>query len=660
MSTSRILTLAIIAPGLLAAPANAAAQERPDTFRLEQLVVTATRSPMSRAAIPASVTVIDRAQLEARGNHFLDDALRNAAGISIARTGSRGGVASIFMRGGEPDYVQVLVDGVQINDPGGTISVGNITTADIERIEIVRGPASVLYGSDAVAGVINIITRSGGDGARIDAQVSGGRGERVGDQADGSYDTVDWSAGMTGSLRSIRYGATASGSRSDGAYAFNNEYENRTFGGKLQYAGLRADASLSGRWVDRTFHYPTTGAGAVMDTNKFSDGALRTIGLDAGFHLGDRAELRGAFGAHRADDGEEDPRDDPADDLSVFRSTVERRSADLRLNVQLPRGAVVTLGAEREWQEGLSTLHSESSFGPFDSRSDDTRDNTGWYAQALVTPSTHTTVTAGARVDENDRFGTFETFRAGIAQHFGALRLHGVFGTGFKEPTFYENFSTGFVRGDPSLQPEESRSLEAGIELARGSLRAGMTAFDQRFRNLIQYTGSPPSAEAPNYYNIGEAVSRGVEISASAPLTGRLAVSAAYTFLRTEVTDAGFGEDPLFQAGQRLIRRPAHQANATLDAQFGARTRAGITAHYVGGRDDLDFTDPEQWQGIRVAQPAYGTIDLSLERGLATGASVATVFGRVENALDERYQPVFNFPAPGRLLIVGLRATLAR
>jgi vitamin B12 transporter len=142
--------------------ASAAAAQQPDTLRLKQIVVTATRLPISIADAPGSVSVLYGDELLAAGIRTVPDALRLVPGVAVAQSGGLGGITSLFMRGGESDYVQVLVDGVQMNLPGGSFNWAHLRTEDIDRIEIVRGPASVLYGSDAVAGVVQIFTRAGG------------------------------------------------------------------------------------------------------------------------------------------------------------------------------------------------------------------------------------------------------------------------------------------------------------------------------------------------------------------------------------------------------------------------------------------------------------------------------------------------------------------
>jgi vitamin B12 transporter len=265
-------------------------------------------------------------------------------------------------------------------------------------------------------------------------------------------------------------------------------------------------------------------------------------------------------------------------------------------------------------------------------------------------------VTLGGRVDANERFGTFATYRLGASGSHGPLRAHVSAGTGFKEPTFFENFATGFTRGNPELQPEESRSVEAGVRLTGPRASVGATAFAQRFRNLIQYTAVPPAPEQPNYQNVGAARARGRELEASWLLPRGVDAHTTYTLVDTEVTDEGFGEDRLFQRGRPLLRRPLHQVGATLGAAPFERTRATASLRRVGAREDLDFTDPAEWQGRRVTLPAHTLLDLTLSRSLQVAGHALDLVLRVENALDARYEAVYNFPAPGRLIRAGVRA----
>jgi vitamin B12 transporter len=471
------------------------AQTARDTLTIDTLVVTATKLPVPAAATGAAITVLKGDALRAQGVRRVVDALRRVPGVAIAQLGGTGAVASVFMRGGESDHVQVLIDGVQVNDPGGSYDWAHLTTDDVERIEVVRGPVSVLYGSDAVAGVVQIFTRTGmQSGHSLRAQILGGRGERVGPESSGSYDAVDWNAsaggGTTlGGSTALRYAATASNVRSDGAYAYNNNYDNRTFSGRLSLdrAGLRA--GVTARYVDQVFHYPTSGSGALVDRNQLTDGTALTLGATAGWFFTPALELRAQVAAHRSETGGRNPADAEGDGFSNSTADVRRNSAELALNAHLARGIIATVGAEAERETGATTFDSDGPFGPFSSASESERNNTGYYAQVLATPVERLDLSGGLRVDDNDQFGIFTTGRASAAvQLLPALRVRGAVGSGFREPTFLEAYATGFAVGDPDLRPERSASVEAGGEIRLGRTTFGATYFSQHFRDLIQYT----------------------------------------------------------------------------------------------------------------------------------------------------------------------------
>jgi vitamin B12 transporter len=227
------------------------------------------------------------------------------------------------------------------------------------------------------------------------------------------------------------------------------------------------------------------------------------------------------------------------------------------------------------------------------------------------------------------------------------LRLRGSLGTGFKEPRFFEQFSEGFgAQGNPGLEPEQSRSTEIGADVSIRHFTFGATAFDQTFRDLIQYTFAPVTADSVNYTNVGEVSARGLEFEARYT-RGPASVRASLTLLDTEVTDAGDGNDPLYAQGERLIRRP--RQTASLAAQLGAAYSIGAVVTYVGEREDL-FYD-ETFTPRRVGLPSFVKIDLN-GRTPSFGGVRGVV--KVENLLDEEYEEVRNFPARGRIVFLGL------
>ncbi|MBI4543086.1 MAG: TonB-dependent receptor, partial [Gemmatimonadetes bacterium] len=568
----------------LVALSPAAGQQPRDTVRLREIVVTATRLPTPIAAVANGITVIRGETLREQGVTHVLEALRAVPGLAVVQTGSFGGLTSLFLRGGESDYVRVLVDGVPINQPGGPVDLANLSTDNVDRIEVVRGPTSVLYGSDAVAGVIQVLTRRGSGPARISLSARAG-----------SYGSTAVDASVLGGAGALGYSLAVSRFGSDGAYAFNNAYRNTTVSGLLRARpDSRSDAQLSVRYNDNSFHFPTDFTGAVTDSNQLTAGDGTTVGFEAGRFLSARIEARALLTAHVTDGLYENGPDSPAEtDRFASRTRLSRRAADLRANIHAGASRVLTLGAVVEDEGERGTTLFESSFGTFPDSSRIERTNRAAYAQLLWGWGDRLSLTSGVRFEDNEAFGAFTTYRAGLAYRLGGgTRLRAALGRAFKEPTFYENFATGFDRGNPDLEPERTSSWEAGVEraLAGGRLQVTATVFGQRFRDLIDYVSPGPSAQAPNFFNVAAANASGVELEAHASPAAALTLSLAYTYLRTEVTDSGFGGFGSFVTGQRLLRRPTHSASVSADYRLARRGIVGARVIHVGARNDVYAT----------------------------------------------------------------------
>jgi vitamin B12 transporter len=242
----------------------------------------------------------------------------------------------------------------------------------------------------------------------------------------------------------------------------------------------------------------------------------------------------------------------------------------------------------------------------------------------------------------------------GASYSAGPSRLRAAIGRAFREPTFAESFGSGFGdRGNPDLVPERSRGWEVGADQRLGaSLRLGATWFDQRFHDMIQYTFVSAGPDDPNYFNVGAARARGLELSTEIA-TGALLLGASYTRLFTDVLDPGLASDASFVEGETLLRRPGHTAAATARYQIQGGS-LGLTLRRVGERDDLDFG--AGFPAPRITLPAHTTVDLAAERRLpGSGAASWDLILRAENLLDARYEAIRGFPAPGRLVSLGLR-----
>src|SRR5688500_13522266 len=359
MSKTLLFSLLIIA-------APAAAQEPPDTVQLDPLVVTATRVALPVSKVTAAVTVIDAAELQRRGVRTVAEALRTVSGANVVQTGSYGANTSLFLRGGESDYVQLLIDGVQVNSPGEAFNWSNLAVEDIDRIEVLKGPASVLYGSDAVTGVVQLFTKQRAGRPRGSVTLTGGRGEKIGSQADGAFSNAYARAELSGGNEMFSYSAGGPHFGTEGAYAFNNEHRNTSLTARaLLRAATSTDVTGSVRYSKSRFHYPTDGTGQLNDRNQYQDAKSLAAGVSVTQRFSDvlnaQLELQ-----HSDNDGTlNDQPDDAADTLGFFSfqsdERFSRRNAQLRVNYLIAGNSTFTLGAEVEHQSNRTS--SSSPFG---------------------------------------------------------------------------------------------------------------------------------------------------------------------------------------------------------------------------------------------------------------------------------------------------------
>jgi vitamin B12 transporter len=564
-------------------------------------------------------------------------------------------VSSLFLRGGESDYVKVLIDGVPVNQSGGSYNWANLTTDNVERIEVLRGPGSVIYGSDAVTGVVQIFTRRGADGVALEA---GGEA--------GTFGTVNGHAALLGGTRSLSYSADASRISTDGTYPFNNNYGNTVLSGSVRsLPDARSDVSVSGRFSDNRYHFPTDFSGVLADSNQSSAERSLALGLEAGRRLSDRYEIR-LTGAGSRTNGEFGDLPDNAGDTVGFgfashRDTKgDRGSLDLRL-LAVPSSLLrLTVGSQLERESERQSGVTTSNFGGIATTPDTPfrrhRTTLGYYAQAVLDLPSGIAVNANARLDHNSGFGTFFTYRAGAVYRLPSrTRVRASLGRSFKAPTFCEQFCDApFVVGDSGLRPERSTSWEVGLEqeIVPGLSLWG-TYFDQRFHDLVLYDGSAPPG-SPTYFNGAAAKARGVESGLTATPAHGIEISASYTFLSAKATEDAGMPSPTFARGERLTRRPAHSAELTFRAQTWDRVRLGGSVSYIGKRDDVDFNQvPSQ----RVELAGYTLVDVAAEIDILRsmpGRPGVTGTVRVENLFDADYDQVVGFAGRPRGVFGGV------
>jgi len=615
--------------------------QQPDTLRdtayVGPVVVTATRSPLARDRVPASVTVLDGASLRSQGITHLADALRLAPGMAVVQSGSYGAQTALFTRGGLGNYTKVLVDGVPLNDPGGTLDIGSLTLDNVERVEIVRGPTSVLYGSDAVTGVVQLFTRrpppTGVPRGSLDA-----RG--------GTYGSYDVDAEIAGEVGGVGLSVGGAHHASRGIYAFNSAYRNdvASGSGSLEpWIGARLRASA--RYANVSAHFPTDFTGAPVDPNAYRTERRTLIGTELTQRVA-RAEVGLSVASNLADASVIDPANDPGGTSSSLTSHTVRQSADLRLSLPWAAALSTTLGGSVERQHQLSP--------------DADRRNTAAYAELLRNTGL-TTLALGLRVDHSSTYGEFGTYRASVSRLFpGAIRARATLGTAFREPSFFESFDTPFSVANRAIRPERTTSWEAGLEraLLRERLTAGVTYFDQRFVDLIDYRFAPSGS---TYENIARARAAGAELELHALLMANLVADASYTVLDTRVLHSGFDPSPFatLREGGPLLRRPKRSASLGVAYRSAGGAFVDARVAYVGEREDRLFHGAPTFGTEAVTLDPYAKVDLSAALPLTIftlSLRPLSATLRLDNAFATHYESVAGYATPGRTLLAGLRA----
>ena len=634
-----------------------------ETEPLDPVVVTATKIPTPISQLGASVEVITEEDIKRRETKDVLEVLRSVAGFNIVQSGSRGGTTSLFVRGGESDFNLVLIDGVQVNDIGGSFNFSTLTTDNIEKIEIVKGPHSALYGSDAVTSVINIITKKGKGKPALG--VSAGLGAHK--EKDGSL-IQEYQASLRGGEKNVGF-SVAYGRIDDNGILINNEYTNNTFSAAFNYDPLESlRLSVIARYEDSRVEFPTEFAGDKfdpLDPDQFGEVDDLTLGSTISFSPTPWWEHVLLIGLHYRDSLFQD---DPNPDVTFFdseepstTSTDETRfSLDYRWNfyrdVREVADSVTTLGFE--YENEAADQSAVSSFGA--SAFDESRDNFAFYFQEQLGFFDRLYITGGFRVDDNESFGTEISPRGSLAfliKETGT-KLRGGLGRGIKEPTIIENFGLGeFAIGNPGLKPEESISWEIGFDqkIFKDIVELNFTFFWNKFDNLIVFSFAPFS-NGTNFENIQEARTKGIELGGTLrPLDG-LTISGNYTLLNSEVTDDGGLGSIGFMEGEELIRRPKHSFSFIAN-YFYRGFNINLNGIYVGKRDDLDFSDFINFTTNRVTLDDYFRLDFAGYYEIPVSflrLNEVRIFTRIENLLDEDYEEVFGFSAEEFNFIVGL------
>ncbi|UTW55927.1 TonB-dependent siderophore receptor [Kordiimonas sp. SCSIO 12610] len=597
---------------------------------VEEIVITANRREQPISDVGKSISVLTEEALALQQFNFVVDALQTVPGVSINQNGTFGGLASVSIRGNASDQTVILIDGVQVNDPsssGGGFNFSTIDPVSIERIEVVRGPQSVLYGSDAIGGVVNIITKSGGEGFG---------GSVVGEY--GSFSSFRTAANVFGGDEKLGFNLAGSYLNTDGISAADSADGNTEDDG---FENLTLRARITSKFND-IFSAEITSS-YVDSENEFDSFGLRAdgnFGVVDGDEVANSEEfliagrafadfLDGRFTNTFSIEYSRIDRQNLANGVESFAADGERFNLDYIGSFQIDDNWSLSGGAQREV--------TDTSVDP-----DDASINSV-FGLVEYNGLDGLNLTAGIRVDDTDRFGsvTSAQFSGSYTFEDTGTRIIASWGEGFKAPTIFQrtfiltDFTTGEVIAGPNanLLAESSEAFEVGVEqsLFDDQLRASVTYFDQDVDNLIGFSFTV------GFDNISEARSRGIEFTLDGNLTDTLSFTTNYTYVSArDVTD-----------DRRLARRPRHQAFGNVQWQVTDKFQTNVSVTYNGSEinninNQAELVD--DW--IRVDLRASYQLTENLE-----------LFGRIDNLFDEEYQQVLDFGTPGASVFGGVRAT---
>ncbi len=624
----------------------AAGETRSMQFRLtleplsSKVIVTAQSLPFDAESSPAPATILTAEQIGQRGATSLADLLATEPGFSLGRTGPIGGTASLFLDGGNSNYTKVLVDGAPINAPGGLIDFSNFTLDNVDKIEVIHGAESALYGSDAMDGVIQIFTHRGTTRIpEISAFAEGG-----------NFSTGRGGAELSGLLGKFDYSAGVADMETAGQ-GENDAFRNRTLSGNFGWKysdtaqttlALRDNDSAAGT-PGQTLLYPVNPYDGI-GLHDFSASLLNEFTTGSHWH-------------HQVEGSELYSREFNSLPSISYTSSYQYNVAQFGgQSTYLLRTMAFTAGYDYQIENGYL------SYIGFHAR----RNNQAGFLDARWQPIARLTLNAGARADANADYGTRVIPRAGasyalrIAQgEFGDTRLHATYGQGIVEPRFDQSFGDDpCYPGNILLSPEESRTIHAGVDqkLASDRVRISVDYFDSQFHNIISFINGPPTSSCPygtgTFFNTNLARARGTNVSTEARITRWLSGSLNYTYDSTRTLSAPTDPanlDPNYLPGSPLLRRPLNSGNAMLNAAF-LRMNWSVNGYFTSLRYDYNY--PGQ-----IVNPGYARVDLAGSYNTARGFSF---YGSIANLANRQYQDAYGYPALGREFRIGAKYTFRR
>jgi vitamin B12 transporter len=633
----------VLAPGFAPQKSEAVAQPDVLTIRLhlaassETVVVTATRTPALAEETGASISTLESGQLETMLPVSGSDAIRFLPGAVVNDAGRYGGLSSLFVRGGDSTYNKVIVDGVTINEPGGTFDFGTLPLTQANRMEFLRGAQSTLYGSDAMTSVVQVWTRSGSTPTpelRFGAD-------------GGNFSTANGYASLAGARGRFDYNAFASQFNTSGLGindAFSDSLQGANVGAALSdevslrlhlrhsnsHTGVPGEWNFNGTTLQPPDPYEWSQLNSLLGSAEL--GVVTPSGWQhhvTGFDYVYRYNELNLYG---------DPQrifDFPSHEVDH----INRAGTEYQGDYSEHAWAHTTFGYRIENENGFV---GDLNFPP---QTHGQRLNQDAYLQQQLTLG-RLSVVAGGRFVHSSVFGNTGVPRVALTllvrrggETLSGIRLRFSYATGFKEPRLEETFAgPPFTLPNPGLKPERVRAFEAGIQqdLFQGKYVLNATYFNNLFHDQINYVTVNPITFVGEYVNVNQAFAQGAEVELQSKLSSRLLLNAAYTYTSTQILSNPAPIDSLYDPGQPLLRRPKHSATMLL-SYSRSRWSANLSGSFVGPRPDDDFL------GLNIHHAA-GYVRADLGGWYAINSRVSA-YANIENALDRRYNEVVGYPA---------------
>ena len=618
---------------------------------IETVTVTSAGVPIPAEDSGAQVSALDSSQLEGMQSIATADALRFLPGAVVSTSGRRGGLASLFVRGGNSNYNKVIIDGVPVNDPGGIFDFGVSPLEGADRIELARGAQSTLYGSEAMTSVVQVFTREGS--TRTPELRFGADG--------GTFGTARGYVSVAGARGAVDYDVFGEQTNSSGQ-GTNDAYSNSSEGAnvgvavsehvQLRFRTRHANSftGVPGEWFTQASPPIPPDRDQFARTNVF----LASTDISATFSRWHH-DLHGyEYNLRRLN--QDNVPDRGCDFVINFFDCKFRSLSDINRSGFQYQGEYWA----RTWARSTFGYEFEDENG-FVSGAHGVRRNHAVYGQEILTLG-RLGLVSGARYVHNESFGnkavpriaaTYTLLRGG--EVFSGTRLRIAYAAGIQAPGLDQSFPTAFTRGSLDLKAEENRSLEAGIQqrLAGGKYSLATNFFENDFRRQIAFTCCDTMGLG-QFVNLNSSVARGAEFEAHARLRHGLSLDAAYTNLSTKILVAPQGFGFPNRPGDPLIRRPKHAASFLLN-YAGSKWGGNLGGSFVGRRPDSDFLFFPQGPLNITHAPGYARVDLG---GWYQIQGRVTAYVNVENALNRHYQEVVGYPALRANFRAGLRFRL--